>query len=160
MGVPSQPLPTVGQPNSTEDAKVRAALSEIQTILTANVDANNLAAGAVTQTKLATAVANGYLKLLTSADRKLAFGVATIGTFGGGRTISSGNIPHGLGTTPTWFFGCCGYAPSTNTSSGVNEAVAASPGAADATNISFVLGISGTATCTTGPGPLIWLAIA
>lgn len=52
MGVPSQSLPTVGQPNSTEDAKVRSALSELQTILTGNVDASNLAAGAVTFAKL------------------------------------------------------------------------------------------------------------
>jgi hypothetical protein len=51
MGVPSQPLPTIGQPNSTEDAKVRSALSELQSILTANVDAANLAAKAVTSPK-------------------------------------------------------------------------------------------------------------
>lgn len=43
MGVPNQPLPTIGQPNSTEDSKVRSALSELQTILGGNIDATNLA---------------------------------------------------------------------------------------------------------------------
>jgi hypothetical protein len=47
MGVPSQPLPTIGQPNSTEDAKVRSALSELQTILTAGVDRTNLSGNAL-----------------------------------------------------------------------------------------------------------------
>lgn len=46
MTIPTQPLPTVGQPNSTEDPKVRSALSELQTILTAGVDTTNLAAAA------------------------------------------------------------------------------------------------------------------
>lgn len=46
MPIPSQPLPTVGQPSSTEDPKVRSALSELQTILTAGVDSTNMAASA------------------------------------------------------------------------------------------------------------------
>jgi hypothetical protein len=45
MGVPTQPLPTIGQPNSTEDSKVRSALSELQTILTAGIDATNVSPG-------------------------------------------------------------------------------------------------------------------
>lgn len=53
MGIPIQPLPTIGQPNSTEDAKVRSALSEAQTILTGNVDSSNLAPNAVTLAKIA-----------------------------------------------------------------------------------------------------------
>lgn len=48
MTIPTQPLPTVGQPNSTEDPKVRSALSELQTILTAGIDSTNLTGGALT----------------------------------------------------------------------------------------------------------------
>lgn len=60
MGVPSQPLPNIGQPNSTEDAKVRSALSELQTILTGNVDIGNLAAKAVTSPKWFPAASVSY----------------------------------------------------------------------------------------------------
>lgn len=52
MSLPTQPLPTIGAANSTEDPKVRNALQELQTILGGNVDASNLAAGAVTASKL------------------------------------------------------------------------------------------------------------
>lgn len=53
MTVPTQPLPTLGSANSTEDPKIRSVLSELQTILTAGVDATNLASAAVTSAKLA-----------------------------------------------------------------------------------------------------------
>lgn len=42
MPVPSQPLPTIGVSNITEDPKILAALQEIQSILNGNVDATNL----------------------------------------------------------------------------------------------------------------------
>ena len=44
MTLPSQPLPTVGQPNSSEDPKVRSCISEIQTILSGNIGEENLSA--------------------------------------------------------------------------------------------------------------------
>lgn len=50
MAVPSQPLPIIGQPNSTEDSKIRAALLELQGILTAGVDSANLVPGGHTHT--------------------------------------------------------------------------------------------------------------
>lgn len=54
MAIPSQSLPTIGLPNSTEDPKIRAALSELQSILTGNVDRSNLLDGEVTFAKAAT----------------------------------------------------------------------------------------------------------
>lgn len=49
----TQPLPTLGSPNSTEDSKVRSLLSEIQGIVNGNIDASNLAAAAITSAKFA-----------------------------------------------------------------------------------------------------------
>jgi hypothetical protein len=46
MAVPTQTLPAIGQPNSTEDAKVLACITELRGILTGAVDATNLAAAA------------------------------------------------------------------------------------------------------------------
>ena len=48
MGIPVQSLPTIGQPNSTEDSKIRSCLSEMQTILTANITVSNLGSEAWT----------------------------------------------------------------------------------------------------------------
>lgn len=45
MAIPTQPLPTIGQPNTSEDPKVRSALSELQTVLTGGTDVTNLSTG-------------------------------------------------------------------------------------------------------------------
>lgn len=45
-------LPQVRSPHSTEDPKVRTALSNIKDLFNGNLDADNLAAGAVTATKV------------------------------------------------------------------------------------------------------------
>lgn len=42
MAIPAQSLPTIGQPNASEDPKIRSCLSELQTILTAATDETNL----------------------------------------------------------------------------------------------------------------------
>lgn len=49
----TQPLPTLGLPNATEDSKVRSLLSEIQGIVNGGIDASNLAAAAITSAKFA-----------------------------------------------------------------------------------------------------------
>lgn len=54
MTLSSQPLPTIGQPNSTEDSKVRSVLSELQGIVNGNLDTSNIAASAgITDAQLA-----------------------------------------------------------------------------------------------------------
>lgn len=91
MTVPTQPLPTVGQPNSTEDPKVRSALAELQTILTAGVDTTNiaaaagitaaqLAAGAVTSTKWSPTIdiASGGSSALGTAEADVTGASITI----------------------------------------------------------------------------------
>lgn len=81
MSVPSQSLPSIGSPNSTEDSKVRSCLSELQTILTAGVDANNI-----------TSATNGYLGLSDSSIRR---GKSIIST-----SESRSNTAYGTLTTP------------------------------------------------------------
>jgi hypothetical protein len=58
----------------------------------------------VTIAKLATAVLNNFLKLATSADRKLAFGTGTSPAFDStsGRSKVASTISHGLGLTPVF----------------------------------------------------------
>lgn len=73
MPVPSKPLPTLGQANSTEDPRIRDVLQELQALLTAGIDTGNLNPGftldgakltpnTVTVDKLTTALADilGY----------------------------------------------------------------------------------------------------
>jgi hypothetical protein len=80
MGVPSQPLPTIGQPNSTEDAKVRSALQELQTILTGGLVSANVANAGVDSSKLKPTfglvtplVSPASSPLLTSTDTSYGF---------------------------------------------------------------------------------------
>ena len=65
MAAPTYNLPAVGAPHSTEDPKVRTALSDLKTLLNGNLDSENLADGAVTADKFADALAE-QLGILTS----------------------------------------------------------------------------------------------
>lgn len=72
------PLPILNQPNITEDPKILALLTEIQSILNGNVDASNLASSAVGPAAITDALASvlgvtkvgtarrGYSEVLTS----------------------------------------------------------------------------------------------
>lgn len=42
MAIPTQSLPTIGQPNTSEDPKIRSCLSELQSVLTGATDVTNL----------------------------------------------------------------------------------------------------------------------
>lgn len=53
MGLISITLPTIGDPNTTEDVDVRNALSTIQTVINGNIDSANIAANAVGTSQLA-----------------------------------------------------------------------------------------------------------
>lgn len=81
MGVPSQALPTIGQPNSTEDAKVRSALSELQTILTGNVDAANITNATITDAKLTSPTSSVWRPFMTSATGLTALTAGPIYAF-------------------------------------------------------------------------------
>lgn len=65
MAAPTYTIPTVGAPHSTEDPKVRTALSDLKTLLNGNLDSENLADGAITADKIADALAE-QLGILTS----------------------------------------------------------------------------------------------
>jgi hypothetical protein len=151
MGVPSQALPTVGQPNSTEDSKVRSCLSELQTILNGNVDPSNISSATV-QT---------FLQLLSTGTHKIAFGkVAVPPGFGGGRQVTS-TIAHGLSTTPAWAIVSGSYVGSADlTPSGSDQAVVTAITSVDATNINVTFFLPAGFTASVGAGPVWWAAIS
>jgi hypothetical protein len=53
MALPVQAVPIIGQPITTEDNKVLNCLTELQLILTKNVDASNIVNAAITAAKFA-----------------------------------------------------------------------------------------------------------
>ncbi len=80
MPVPVQPLPTIGQPNASEDPKTRSALSELQTILTAGVDETNLVVALLQKLGLnsGSQVGRGKSIIATSESRtNVAYGTLT-----------------------------------------------------------------------------------
>jgi hypothetical protein len=90
MTLSTQPLPSIGAPNSTEDAKIRSLLSEIQGIVNGGIDTSNLAAAAgVTEAQLAAVLVSRL----------------GVGTTGRGKSIiatseSRTNTAYGTLTTP------------------------------------------------------------
>lgn len=154
MTIPSQPLPTLAQVNSTEDPKTRNALAELQAILTGNIDSANIADGSIALGDLAAATKNSFLKLLTVGDRKVAFGSANGATAVAGNLIS-GTIAHGLGVTPVF-----AIAQIVDGSSiGAVNAVCTGVKVFDATNLTFYFQGINSASVTGGAVNFFWLAI-
>lgn len=90
MTLSSQPLPSIGAANSTEDPKIRSLLSELQGILNGNIDASNLAVAAgVTEAQLAAALAT-RLGLGTAGRGKSIIATSEVRT----------NTAYGTMTTP------------------------------------------------------------
>lgn len=106
MTAPTFSIPTIGQPNSTEDVDIANALSQIYTILSGNIDSANIASGAVGYSALATGAANAFLKLTTAADKHMAFGTTTVTCSSGGGSglvaYGSASVTHGMGLTPSY----------------------------------------------------------
>jgi hypothetical protein len=98
---------TAGQPENVN--QLTANLDAVKTVVN-SLDTANLVDGAVTSAKiadgtialgdLATSALNAHLKLLVSADRKLALGVgnATVQT----SSLLRGAVSHGFGAPPTF----------------------------------------------------------
>lgn len=74
MGLLNLTLPTVGQPNSTEDVDVVNAFNAIQTLLNGNLDNTNFTSGGLRADWMATG-ANGLAKGAFSAFRNAAVGL-------------------------------------------------------------------------------------
>lgn len=80
MGLVNITLPVVGQPNSTEDPKVVAALTALQTGINGNLDAQNLATATRQYLGLSdlTTTRRGYLNIATTESRtNAAYGLLT-----------------------------------------------------------------------------------
>lgn len=91
MPVPTDPYNfTAGEPASGD--QVDARFAPLYAALNGALDSTNLAAS----------VRNGYLKLATVADRKVAFGSGVI-TFSAAQNAAA-YVTHGLGATPVVAF--------------------------------------------------------
>lgn len=100
MGIINPTLPSVNSPRGDEEIDARNALATVLGEFNGNVDQNNLKDGSVTKAKLAADSLSAFLKLAVAADIKVAFGLFTIGGWGG-VNVAAGAIPHGMATTPT-----------------------------------------------------------
>lgn len=140
MTLPSQPLPTISEANSAADPKVRAALSELQSILSGNVDLTN--------------IATALLQMATGGDRKVNVGTSATASFAG-TNQANGSFAHGLGSTPTFWVASF----ATVSVSGFNRIIVASETGKDVTNVTFV---AGTIDAIGLPGAVnfSWMAVA
>jgi hypothetical protein len=103
MPTPSKPVPIVGEPNTTADPKIHDLLAELVSILTANVDRNNLMDAEVTKAKLATDALSTFLKLGVATDLSLRYGRsgADFG-FSAAGDLSTLDVVHGFGHVPVF----------------------------------------------------------
>lgn len=79
-------------------SQVNARIAAILAQLNGNVDATNLASGGVSKSRLATDALNAFLKLNTVADKKVAWGLASMAWT---TTFGQVTVTHGLGATPS-----------------------------------------------------------
>lgn len=135
--------------------QVDAEFDQILGVLNGNVDAANLAAGGVTKAKLATDALNNFLKLASTGDHKIAFGVSTL-SFPGSSQSSQATIPHGLGATPVAWL-ALSVAPSGNIADAVVINETQSP-----TSTNFFPSGRTVSGASVGPGNLsfYWIAIS
>ena len=90
MTLSTQPLPSIGAANATEDPKVRSLLSELQGIVNGGIDSTNLAAAAgVTEAQLAAVLAT-----------RLGLGSSGRGKTNIATTEARANTAYGTLTTP------------------------------------------------------------
>ncbi len=98
-------IPQVNEPNSTADPKIITALTSLVSAVN-NIETANLADASVSPAKLTTASLNYFLKLTTSADKKVEFGTTTVtcSSGGGSGVIAYGaaSVTHGMGLTPSY----------------------------------------------------------
>jgi hypothetical protein len=143
MAIPTDPYNFV--PGTTADAdQVDARFLPLYTELAGNIDLTNLS----TPTK------NGFLKLATVADRKVAFGSLATAGWGGGTTFTGG-VTHALGVTPAVVLLTAG---DIATFAGSNSAVAASAASLTSTTFAFRLSTANNSGTNLGTN-LYWLAI-
>jgi hypothetical protein len=140
--------------------QVDAEFDQILGVLNGNVDAANLAAGAVTIPKLATAVLNNFPKLATSADRKIAFG----GPYDDGASWGVAperllDVPHGVagGVTPVWAMAIA--TPAASTASATDPVGVSGPVLMNTSIIRFRLRTLQGGNCNFPGVSVYWIAI-
>jgi len=79
MGTIAIQIPTVGNPNSTEDPKIASGLTTIQTVINGNLDSSNLAASVLTSAGInsGTKVKGASIIATTETRTNTAFGTLT-----------------------------------------------------------------------------------
>lgn len=138
---------TNGQPNDATEvmANFNAIVAEVN--------------GGLDLTNMDSSVGNSFLRLLTSANRKAAFGTFATSAFDAAANMSraTGTFAHGLGSSPVIVLGTCGSIAD-SAHAGAENAPTFAPVSWDATNVSYV--------CTLGGGTsnnstdVYWFAIA
>lgn len=87
MGLVSLTLPTVGQPNSTEDPKINSALTALQNVINGNLDTANIANNGVGTAEIADLAVTAAKLAAGSSSRLLgALNSNGPGTWGSGVT--------------------------------------------------------------------------
>lgn len=94
MPTPSKPVPTVGEPNAAADPKIHDLLVELVSILTGDVDRNNLKDGEVTAAKIAAAAVTPAKLDATQTYNVGAVQLGGAGSIGKG---GSGEYSYGAG---------------------------------------------------------------
>lgn len=94
------PIPTIGEPNSTEAADIVSALTILRDVINGNLDSANVANGSLALDDLAPAARDGLLRLAVTASRKIAFGQSLLQYPSSGSGSDTATVTHGLGVTP------------------------------------------------------------
>lgn len=97
MTLSSQPLPTIGAPNSTEDSKVRGLLAEIQGIINGALDSSNIASASIVNGDLASPVGSAWRNVLRVDSAGGILPATAAGTYG----LSSLSAPFTSGSNCT-----------------------------------------------------------
>lgn len=148
MGQIALQIPTVGQPNATEDPKIASDFTTIQNVINGNIDHGNLATGVVLE--LAT----------TGTTRKVAWGgpiaanVALDGTASRSK-VAGATQAHGLGLTPVWAI-VIAAAPVAIVEAGGPVTPACGITTLDGTNITWNATVNGTSV---NGFSIYWMAI-
>lgn len=126
---------TNGQPNDADE--VMADLAAVVAVVNGDIDLGNLA----------TSLKNSFLKLLTGADLKLAYGKGNT-TLDGAATRSRKQftVAHGLSVTPVLAWCSASAVAVTEDGSGNQHVVAGSVDTRDATNLTLIFGVNGTSS--------------
>lgn len=154
MGIISPTSIDPGGARGTEEIDVKSNITALLSLVNGALDDANIAAGAnISGSKLLTG------SIPVTKLQNFAFGTFVPGTGMGGLNRAFYSIPHGLGSTPSWWMGFGGLILGASTSTGQNEVVTVGRFSQDATNLVAMVSLTNGATAAVGPSGITWVAI-